>query len=246
MPLAQVEFYLSGGAANADPNLSLGGAVSATRLKSQTITPQSSNITGLTFDDAVGAEGIGTLKYINATNSLRWTELGAVENSLNDVDITGDGRHEVRGVAEFSGIFIDVVNASLPAIDAQDDLDVVDIANNLFPDVTEEQALVGFDSYRLIYITSLATVQILPSFFFNASAGYLSVLVLGFLPVEPALVTDDSIMPEGLDYQPFSNISNLIIPVNLYVGESAAIWIKRSIPASTPYELLNKTAIEVS
>jgi len=245
MSLAQVEFYLSGGAANADPDLSLGGAVSATRLKSQTITQQSSNITGLTFDDAVGAEGIGTLKYTNATNSLRWTEFGAIENALNDVDITGDGRHEVRGVAEFAGIFIDVVNASLPAIDAQDDLDIADISNNLFPDASVDDAKQGINTYRMIFMKGLADVGVLPLLFFGGLPGYISILVMGVLTTDAVLETNDSVIPEGIANRTFFNDASSQLPVDLLVGEYAAIWVELAIPAESPYSLNAGTVIGV-
>jgi hypothetical protein len=67
-----IRYFYSGGAGNSNPQASLGGIISATRVLSQTASSPV-NVTGVTIVSAANnAQGVGLLTWSSATNTLTW------------------------------------------------------------------------------------------------------------------------------------------------------------------------------
>lgn len=146
--VAHLELYLSGGAANMDPDASLGGAVSGERVASQSASGIS-NISGVTIDYAAGnPEGAGTLEYFSADDSFIWTPFGS--SAGDPVIVTEDGRYAVRGSIGMLSLEVDF--SALPVGDESDTITVANIANETFDDVAKSESFNGDVEYRCIYL----------------------------------------------------------------------------------------------
>lgn len=151
---ANLQFRLSGGIANANPSLSLGGEMSDTVMASQTVAPPVA-ITGVTFTYA-GGLGIG-----GADNALRHTVTGGQHTLAlagpgdmtfgTPVDVTAGGEFFLSGVSRGS-VGVWVTPANLPATSQDENIIATNIKNNLFDDVTKLDALNGMSDYRCIYL----------------------------------------------------------------------------------------------
>lgn len=148
--LAYLEIRLSGGASNADPNASLGGVMSSTRVLSQSATLPS-NITGVVIDDAAGnAEGAGTLAFTAATSELTWTPNGGTAGAA--VAVTEDGKYTIKGSAGY--LLISVTVASLPGTDQTDSITIANLANKTFDDISKAESYYGDTEYRAFYLVN--------------------------------------------------------------------------------------------
>lgn len=123
---------LSGGADNAEPEASLGGAMSGQRIGCKSVTGLSTN-TGVTLDDAPGcANGPGTLLFSSATQSFVWIPPRGLAGVPTPV--TGNGRLAVPGSSGW--LFLTVDMAALPDTDQSDTVTVSPIQNALFADIS--------------------------------------------------------------------------------------------------------------
>lgn len=150
MPInyAHLEVRLSGGAANADPDASLGGAMSSERVLSQSSTALS-NITGVTIDFAAGnPEGNGTLEYTFSTQTLTWTPFGLDPGT--PVAVADGGRFAIFGETGF--VCVTVVDSALPVGDESDTVTIANIANEEFDDVAKAESFAGDIEYRCLYL----------------------------------------------------------------------------------------------
>jgi hypothetical protein len=154
---AYLEFRLSGGASQTDPNASLGGIMSSETIKSQGQTGL--GIAGITFIDGFSnPENVGTLQ-LRAGPTLRWVPAG--DAFLNEAGVATDGRYSLHSVGG-SAILLDVITASLPAPDVDDVLTMANIRNELFDNISSTEAWQGSVDYRCIFITNVH-----PSITFN-------------------------------------------------------------------------------
>lgn len=150
LSLAYLEIRLSGGAANADPNASLGGVMSSTRVLSQSATGIS-NITGVTIEDAAGnAEGAGTLAFTASGQTLTWTPNGGTVGAA--VAVGADGKYTIKGSAGY--VLINVTAASLPGTDQTDTITIANLANKTFDDIDKLESFYGDTEYRCLYVTN--------------------------------------------------------------------------------------------
>lgn len=145
--IAYLELRLSGGAANTDPNASLGGEHSSERVLSQSTTALV-NVAGVVIDYAAGnAEGVGVLEFFAADQSFVWTPFGATAG--DPVIATEDARIAIRGSEGL--IMITVTFASLSSDDESDSVTIANIANETFDDVAKLDSFNGDTEYRCVY-----------------------------------------------------------------------------------------------
>ena len=86
--IGDLQIVLSGGGGNASQAASLGGAISTSKVISQTTTAPNL-VTGVTILDAMGnAEGVGTLKWDTTTTSLMWKPFGGT--AFNGIGLSPD------------------------------------------------------------------------------------------------------------------------------------------------------------
>lgn len=159
MGIESLEVKLSGGAANADPALSTGGAMSTTAVLSQTTTLNS--ISGVAVSDAAGnAVGTGSLSYTAAGKTLTWTPPGDTVGT--PVYVGANGTYIIRGGNPTSGyLLVGVTSASLPATTNYTRSVVVANRGALFlPAVTKDTALAGATEYYLYYLNNAGTMAV--------------------------------------------------------------------------------------
>lgn len=154
LSIGELEFQLSGGAANTDPLLSLGGAIStvgggANRVISQTASAPT-NITGVTIINAFGnAEGNGTLTWDQPGNALLWRPFGGL-SSVGQT-LAGDGIYTLGDTNGY--VVVDVVTGSLPGGSETDsDIAIANATEEVFDNVSALESLNGDIEYRCLYV----------------------------------------------------------------------------------------------
>lgn len=147
---AYLERRLSGGAANADPDLALGGDMSSERVLSQS-TSALANITGVTIDYAGGSPtGVGVLAFDFSDLTLAWTP-----NALDPgaaVNVSASGKYAIFG--EQGVLLVTVVSGSLPGSDQSDNVTIANIANEEWDNVTKQESFDGDLEYRCFYLAN--------------------------------------------------------------------------------------------
>jgi len=148
--LAALEYRLSGGTGNTNPNASLGGERSSERILAQS-SSSLSNITGVTIDYAAGnALGAGTLAFNFGAVTLQWTPNGGSAGTA--IDVSEGGRFGIFGGGNNGFLLVDVVPSGLPVGNESDSVTIANIANELFDDVSKAESYAGDTEYRCIYL----------------------------------------------------------------------------------------------
>jgi hypothetical protein len=230
--------YLSGGAANADPALSLGGAKSSTRILSQSPSWDATPMPGATLVDGNGNTlGGGTLTYDPALG-LGWQPPG-VAFKTNLFPVTDGVENSVgHGSALLTAL---IASASLPGVLTTAGVTLVDGAlNSVFDDVTKQDAVDGATEYRCLYITNQSAASITLTLWLKNRPVSGAEIAMGLEPQLDAAqsVADEATAPTGVTFSsPFNLAAGL--SVVLLAGQSQALWIRRLVPA-----LLITTAID--
>jgi hypothetical protein len=147
--IAYLEQRLSGGAANADPDASLGGVMSSERILAQSTTALS-NVTGVVIDYAGGnPAGAGSLAFDFSDGTLTWTPNGLDAGDPVDVN-DATGRYAIFG--EQGVLLVTVTTGSLAGSDKTDAVTIAYIANEQFDDVTKGESFAGDSEYRCFYV----------------------------------------------------------------------------------------------
>lgn len=239
--LAYLELRLSGGGANTDPAASLGGVKSSHRIYSKSCTGIS-NITGVTVDDGPGsADGAGTLAYTNSGKTLTWTPNGGSAGTATA--LTADGRYAIPGSAGY--LFVTVDYSELPGSDQSDTITVTQLANELFDDISKSESYNGDTEYRCFYVHNAHSAD--P---FVGVKIYIGSNTTGADDLHIALdlagtgdgsatgvaddVADESTAPSpSLTFSQPTSIGSALSIGELTTGNSAAVWVKRVVPAAT-------------
>lgn len=239
--LAYLELRLSGGASNTLPGNSLGGVMSSQRVYSKSVSGIS-NVLGVTLDDAPGCpDGTGTLTWDATAETLTWTPFGGTAGEA--VSVTEDGRYAIPGSVGFLMVTVDY--SGLPAQNESDSIVVTQLANQLFDDITKDEALAGESEYRCVYIHNAHPTDK----FINAA------LYIGAQPVGNdvlAIALDlagvgngsstgvaDTIADEGtapsppLTFAAPATAEAGLSVSELVAGAAVAFWQRRTVPANT-------------
>lgn len=239
--LAYLEFRLSGGSSNTDPDASLGGIMSSQRIYSKSGTGIS-NITGVTVDDAPGsANGAGTLAYTASTHSFTWTPNGGTAGAATAV--SENCRIAVPGSAGW--LFLTVTYASLPGTNQSDTITVAALGNELFDDITKPESYDGDTEYRCFYLTNAHDTDpfIGAKVYIGSDASGADSLSIGLDLAGTGdgastgvadTVADESAAPDpAVTFSSPSAIGSALNIGQLDAGEAHAIWMKRMVPAQT-------------
>lgn len=240
-----LEKRLSGGAAETDPNLALGGAMSTAVILSQEViffTPMS----GVTEIEGRGntafgiSPSLGAVAFINTTTELRWQPPSEPIGAL--VDVSVDGRYTLPGPNDLDLLIVDVVAASLPISDTNSVVSVETLPNTLFDDVGAIEAFLGTINYRCYYVRNRSAGDTLfgVKVFISAqpSPGG-DTLALGLDPAGingvATTIGDEDTAPGGVSFTiPTSYAGGLLIG-DLAPGDFAAIWQRRTVPPSSTF-----------
>jgi hypothetical protein len=230
-----LEYRLSGGAANTDPDLSLGGVMSSETIKGQSQTGLT--MTGVTYVDGSGnPEGVGDLQ-LRAGPVLRWQPSG--DTFLNQPDVSADGRYSLYATSG-AAIFVDVVSASLPAPDVDNTLTIANIRNELFDDIASNESWDGMTDYRCFFLTNTH-----PTDTFNTVKIYIDqqplgadTLRLGYnsagLNADAETIVNETTAPSGsVVFGTHTSEGTAIDLSPLAAGDRFAVWVERSISPGT-------------
>lgn len=247
--VADIEFRLSGGAANTDPLASLGGIVSSQKVLSQVGTGVT-NITGVVIDDAAGnAEGAGTLSYVTATGELTWQAFGEGVAGAAVAVGGADGKYAIPSSAG-GYLFVTVTAASLPGTDQSDTVTIANLANKVFDDISPAESFAGDTEYRCLYImnTNGTDTAFGVTVWVQSQPVGDDSIALG---VDPAgvgngsstgvatTVADESSAPAGVTFSaPATQGAGLVLG-DLAPGQCAAFWQRRTVPSTTTNKTLN-------
>jgi len=245
LSIGEIEVQLSGGAANTDPDLSLGGAIStaaagANRVISQTAAAPT-NVTGVSIINAFGnAEGNGELTWDQPTSYLYWRPFGAI--SSIGFNITADGIYSIGDTNGF--IVVDVTFASLPGTSEVDsDITIANATENAFDNVSALESLNGDVEYRCFYLKNTngadtafdvrIWVKSQPSgpdeLDIALDTGGKNITAIGPLSNEE----DGTSLLTGLSWSRPSTQATGLTLGNLTTGDYYAFWIRRTVAAET-------------
>lgn len=238
---ADFERRLSGGAANTDPDLALGGAISTEVILTQANSFVGGGISGVTLVDAAGHDasnfGDGTLQFSFAGTLLLWTPFGGSLGA--PVDVSSDGRFIIADSSSGKYLTVDVVSANLPGSDTSDSVTIGSLQNELFDDVTGEEAALGDTNYRCFYVTNVhATDDI-----FNVRT-FIEIQPVGADSIEigldpaglngtPATIADETTAPAGVSFTTPGDLPSALLIGNLTPTDFFPVWVKRIVPVST-------------
>ena len=239
--LAYLEFRLSGGAANTDPDASLGGIMSSQRIYSKSATGIS-NITGVTIDDAPGsANGAGTLAYTASTHSFVWTPNGGTAGTSTAV--TEDCRIAVPGSAGW--LFLTVDYSELPVGNQSDTITVSALSNELFDDIAKAESYDGDTEYRCFYVTNAHGVDpfIGAKLYIGSDTNGADTLSIGLdlagtgdgasTGVADTIADENTAPDPVVTFTAPTAIGAALNIGQLNTGEARAVWMKRVVPAQT-------------
>lgn len=232
-----LEFRLSGGAGNVNPDLSLGGVKSTEVIASQSAT--GITMTGITARFAGGnPEGIGTLTFVSATKMASWTVAGGTPGPA--VNIGADGSYALFGNSDVGLLVIDVVNASLPVADDTDPVTIANVFNELIDNVAQLDSFNGDTEYRCFYIHNrhptdpfLAVVLFIGS---QPNPGAVSIgkdaagVGNGTTTGVATTIANENTAPAGVVFTAPITEGTGISVGGLLAGQSHAIWFKRVVP----------------
>jgi hypothetical protein len=236
---AYLEVHLSGGAGNASPNASLGGAISTTLVGSQSATGIS-NVTGVSIIFAAGnQEGNGTLKFYHTGQQLSWTPNGGSEGPVVSAGV--DGKYALFGNGDNGFVAVQVTAASLPGTDQTDTINVNYTANNLYDNVSQTDSFNGDTEYRCYYIKNahptdpMAAVVMFISGMPNPGSVAFGVdpagVGNGSSSGVATTVANENTAPAGVTFgAPVTEAAGTNVGT-LNAGQCVAIWTKRIIPA---------------
>ena len=244
MGAKNIDVFLSGGTSNADPDLSLGGIISATKLFGQLPVYDTTAIAGVTLLDAVNLLSV-ELTFVLATKLLSIKEIGEPLAAIT-VDVSVDGEYILTTPDGLTELSISVVNASLPVADATVTVTATDIMHNLFDAVSSANSQVGDINYRHIYLKNKTASALSLKVIINTQLNGLDYIEIGFESTSSgsvdSLLADESSAPTGVTFNAPS-VANDGIMLSLAAFGYVGVFIKRTVLALTDVNTPVDTAL---
>lgn len=225
----RIALYLSGGAANQKPSLSLGGAISSRLVRGmspQYVTP----VAGVVIEDATpeNGEGVGTITITGDT--AVYTPPGGVAGTgvviaegerkvLAGADVTKAVRLYRPSGAAFSGV------ATFKLVDAMNG--VLAMGN-----VTDAVRSAGGVHYRAFFIKALAAAESIELWI--TTDGQATYHVATETPSAGAIqtISDDETAPTGVTWVAATSSGTALSVGNLAADALMGIWVRRTFPSS--------------
>ena len=234
MGTKNIDVFLSGGASNTDPNLSLGGLPSTTKLLNQTTTYVGSGIAGVTLLDSANLSE-AVLTYVDAANTLSVKEVGEVLPAVT-VDVSVSGDYILPTPDGSAELVVSVNSASLPNANTSDTILTALIMNNLFDDVSAQESQVGAINYRHLYITNKTAGTISLKIVITSQLNGMDYLELGFESVVHGnidqLLPDEGSAPVGVSFNaPSTEVDAILLTVATI--STIGVFIKRTVLSLT-------------
>lgn len=245
-----IKFFYSGGAGNANPQASLGGVKSSTRVISQTASVPV-NVTGVTIQSVTNnAQGVGLLAWSPSTNTLSW-QPPTSSYTYSVSGVTSSGLYTVGG--SDGTLVLNVTVGSLASIYKQDSITITNASQNVFDSVSPVNSLIGDISYRCLYI-----VNTNPSITVNDVKVWIKSLTSGpdeiDIGLDPAgigngtstgvgvTIANENTAPAGVTFsRPLSYATGLSIG-SLAPNQGIALWERRTVAAGTTGDITANTS----
>lgn len=254
-----LDFYLSGGASNTNPSLSIGGARSSQSIAGrvcQFLSPDT--ISGVIITDChdlflhTGSTNNShlALSTINGIKRLIFTPYGITPGTLaadvnNAKAITADGLYNMTWTLSYprQSVTVSVVQSALPSVDSSARLSVTRSVNGLFDNTEPAMDFQSVTDYRCLYLKNDGATSLNPAIFLD-SLPQGSTLYLGFDPSGvggiPAVLASETTAPSGVVFtQPTGDFNAL--PVTLGAGQQIAIWLRRTTNAFLGRNIIGDT-----
>lgn len=245
---ANLQFRLSGGAGNSNPNLSLGGAMSSSVMTSQNASALSS-IPGVTINFA-GGISVGVNNYVRHSyaNNVHTLEL---QDGLDGVygpgvDVSAGGTFFLSGQNRGS-LAVTVAPGNLPtSASVVNPFTVTNIKNNLFDDVLKVDALNGAVDYRCVYLYNTHPTEAFLQvgvYGYGSSGNPAAAGDLFYVGADPAgagngsstgvaaTIANENAAPAGVTFSSPIITAPLILGA-IQPGEARALWLRRNVPAA--------------
>jgi len=261
--LAELKWYLSGGAANSNPVLSTGGIISSTQVLSQLATAVTTTISGVTLGDASGNTlGTGTLTFTYSATAptLQWTPpSGSIGTAVN---VASNGTYALQGGNNGGVLIVTVVSASLPGSNKTDTITITAQDQKIFDDLTKAQSKDGRIEFRCLYLKNTGTVattddKVDVEIWIESNTPGDDVISIGLATQAPsdgatgvagtnypADTGSETGTPAGVTFSsPTSAAPLTAFNLSSTAGTTYAkgLWIKREVPAGTYTQTLNNT-----
>lgn len=227
--------YLSGGASNADPAASLGGAVSATRVRALGAI-HATPIPGLVLDEvfAANGEGAGSLA-VDASGNLTWTPPGgsagaAVSIAAGETKVlagAGDGNKAVRVTRE-AGL----------RWSGSDAPTLVWPLNGWLGhgNVSSAERVAGKTTYRAVILKAVGPFSVLaPSAWFPSVSGAQATYSVAFEAAPGGVIqtiADEETAPTGLSWSSPTTEGGAAVGSTIAAGTYLGMWIRRVFPSA--------------
>lgn len=238
--LANLAIYYSGSGSNSVPSLSIGGAISSSRVLSQTTSGVT--MTGVTVTDAVGnGVGDGTLTYTASSHSFTWTPFAGTTGTA--VVVAEDGVYSIQGGSNGGALLVTIVFASLPTATTSDVITVANQTQKFFADQTKAESDTGVIKYHCFAIKNThATLPVVDIKLYIAANTlgadnmtlYLDPIVAGAGGTGPTAIINENTAPGSSTFvAPDSATHASALAVGtLTSGQCRFFWIKQETPAS--------------
>lgn len=247
--IEKLKHKYSGGAANANPLLSLGGVMSSEVVVSQT-TSSPVNVTGVVIAGSYNnAQGVGLLSWSPGTNQLSWQPPGSAY-VYNQSGIVASGTYVIGGTD--GTLVLTVTVGLLSGTYKQDSITVSRVSGNVFDSVAPVDSLIGDVEFRAIYMHNTSDVALLD---FRIWIKQLTTgpdeIDVGLDPagrgngsttgVATTIATAHDV-PTGVTFsRPLTYQTGLQVGT-LGVGEAVAFWERRTVPANTTGNITANTS----
>ena len=234
MGAKNIDVFLSGGSSNTDPNASLGGIISTTKLFGQLPAYDTTIIAGVTLLDAVNLLSV-ELTFVLATKLLSIKEIGEPLAAIT-VDVSVDGEYILTTPDGLTELSVSVVNASLPVADATVTVTATNIMHNLFDAVSSANSQVGDINYRHVYLKNKTNAALSLKVFIETQLNGLDYIEIGFFSISSGTIdeqlSNENSSPSSVIFLAPTSADDaqlLSLTAQAYIG----LYIKRTVLALT-------------
>ena len=230
----ELEVYLSGGASNNDPNLSLGGVISTNILYGQSVSINSgsSPIPGLTF---LGSENLGVNVHI--TTRIETPDFGGFGIMLGNWN-AGVGIYYTLTPTDGEYLLVDGdTSVTVSVVTAQmvyggGYIDGVSIQNNLLDEVTSNESKVGDVTYRHFYLKNSTVIDKSIKVYIGAQLSGQDYIEIGFANTvsgaDDELLVSDKVAPTGVAFTAGNTVGDVPLLTVSALGK-IGVYVKRTV-----------------
>lgn len=239
--LADLRLFYSGGGSNSDTTLSIGGAISSTRVTSQSASFSGALASAITINDAMGnAEGAGTLTYTASTGKATWQPYGGSVGTA--VTINANGTYFLQGGNNGGGLDVTVAAANLPTSTTSASVTIANRTEKFFLSQTKAESDAGVTKYHCFAIKNThasLTITGIKLWISENTPGadnialYLDPIAASNGATGPTAVANENTAPSGATWVVPDSLTHTdaLSVGTLTSGQCRFFWIRQVTPA---------------